>query len=59
MPFDLFDRVLSEILPQCIIVCTKVVPQEVFVPFRAGHQGIAAPDKPDSRPVFLGIRVFD
>jgi hypothetical protein len=32
--------------------------QEKFVPFGAGADGVAAPDKPDPRPILGGVRIL-
>ena len=59
MPLDLLDELFGGLGRNRVGVGPQVMFEEIFMPLGARHQGVAAPDDPQARPVFGRIGVFN
>jgi len=59
VPLHFLHRISRHVFGNSVGVGAEVMFEEVFVSLGAGHQGVAAPDEPDTRPVLERVRVLD
>ena len=58
-PDRLAHRFLGGLRGDGVGVGAEVVLEEILMPLGARHQGVAAPDEPDPRPVLGGVGILD